>query len=84
MNGDLSIRSRRVGVVVWCSFLTACGATTVLFAFFDPEALFEAAPWWWAGRRTVYALGFFFVWVIAACSATLAIYMAQTERASER
>ena len=84
MNADLSTRARGVGVVVWCSFLTACGATTVLFAFFDPELLFEAGPWWWADRRAAYALGFFFLWAIAGCSAALATYMARTERDSER
>ena len=80
MNTDLPARARRVGVVVWCSFLTACGATMVVFALFDPEVLMEAAPWWW-GRRAAYALGFFFLWAIAACSAGLALFMAHTERA---
>ena len=83
MNADLSTRTRRVGVVVWCSFLTASGATMVLFALFDPDQLLSMAPWWW-GRRAAYALGFFFLWAITACSAALATYMAHTERAGER
>lgn len=84
MNADLSTRARRIGVVVWCSFLSACGATMLLFAFFDPDLLYQAAPWWCGGRLTAYAVGFFFLWVIAACSAALAIYVAQPERADER
>jgi hypothetical protein len=74
MNADLSPRARVVGVVVWCSFLAACGATALIFAFFDPESL------WFGHRQTVYALGFFFFWAVAAISAALAMYMARTER----
>ena len=84
MNADLSTRARRIGVVVWCSFLTACGATMVLFGLFDPDRLFEAAPWWFGTRLGAYAVGFFFLWALGACSAMLAVYMAQTERASDR
>ena len=74
MNAELSPRARTLGVVVWCSFLAASGATMVLFAFFDPEM-----PWL-GDRRTTYALGFFFFWAVAACSAALTMYMARTER----
>lgn len=73
MNAELSPRARTVGVVVWCSFLTACGAAVVLFAFLDPALL-------WANRLTAYALGFFFFWAVSACAAALTIYMAHTER----
>jgi hypothetical protein len=59
---------------VWCSFLAACGASVVLFAFLDPVML------WSGDRRAAYALGFFFFWAVAACSAALAMYMARTER----
>ncbi len=73
MNAELSPRARSVGVVVWCSFLTACGATAVLFAFVDPDLL------WHVESLTIYALGFFFFWAVAAVSAALASYMASTE-----
>ena len=77
MNAELSPRARSIGVVVWCSFLTACGATTVLFAFFDPEMLM-------IGRLTAYGVGFFFFWGVAACAAALSIYMARTENSGYR
>jgi hypothetical protein len=78
---ELPARARTVGVVVWCSFLAASGATMVLFAFLDPSALGRGeVPEWWMSRHTVYALGFFFFWLIAACSAALATYMARTDR----
>lgn len=73
MNAELSPRARSVGVVVWCSFLTACGATTLLFAFVEPDLF------WHADSLTTYALGFFFFWAVAAASAALALYMARTE-----
>lgn len=74
MNTDLSPRARAVGVFVWCSFLTACIGTMVLFAFLEPEMF------WHGDRITTYTLGFFFLWVVAGCSAALALYMARTER----
>ena len=74
MNADLSPRARAVGVFVWCSFLTACIGTMVLFAFFEPEMF------WHGERVATYTLGFFFLWVVAGCSAALALYMARTER----
>jgi hypothetical protein len=78
---ELSPRARTVGVVVWCSFLAAAAGTTILFAFLDPMAFREGVvPHWWSDRHSVYALGFFFIWVIAACSATLAIYRAHTDK----
>lgn len=74
MNADLSPRARAVGVFVWCSFLTACIGTMVLFAFFEPEMF------WHGERLTSYALGFFFLWVVAGSSAALTLYMVRTER----
>jgi hypothetical protein len=78
---ELTPRARTVGVVTWCSFLAAAGATTVLFAFLDPAAVQRGdVPPWWTSRHTVYAVGFFFCWLVAACSAALTIYMAHTDR----
>jgi hypothetical protein len=80
---DLPQRARTIGVVMWCSFLAAAGGTTVLFAFLDPSAFQRGiVPAWWADRHTVYALGFFLFWLVAACSAALTIYMAHTDRAT--
>jgi hypothetical protein len=80
---ELPLRARTAGVVIWCSFLAAAGGTTVLFAFLDPGAFQRGAvPDWWTDRRAVYALGFFFFWLVAACSAALTIYMAHTDRAA--
>jgi hypothetical protein len=78
---DLPPRARRVGVVAWCSFLVASAATMLVFAFVDPEAVeIAGASAWLQDRLTVYALGFFFFWLVAASSAALTIYMAHTDR----
>jgi len=80
---DLPVPARRIGVVVWCSFLAAGGGTMVLFAFLDPSAFSRGeVPEWWMSRPAVYALGFFFFWLIAACSAALAVYVARSSDGS--
>lgn len=83
MNGeDLSPRIRTVGVVSWCSFLVAAAATMVVFAFVDPQSVHVPdGPDWTRDRRTIYALGFFAFWIVAAGSAALTMYMAHTDRA---
>jgi hypothetical protein len=78
---ELPPRGRTVGVVIWCSFLAAAAGTMLLFAFLDPDAFQRGIlPEWWVDRHTVYALGFFFFWLVAASSAALTIYMAHTDR----
>jgi len=53
----------------------------VAFAFLDPEAMHGGEPpGWWTTRLTVYALGFFFFWLIAALASALALFMARTAR----
>ncbi|MEP7242062.1 MAG: hypothetical protein ABI885_00090 [Gammaproteobacteria bacterium] len=77
---ELTPRGRTIGVVIWCSFLAAAGGTTLTFALFDPGAIQGGElPSWWIDRRTVYALGFFCLWLVAAISAALTIYMAHTD-----
>ena len=73
---------RHLGVLLWCSFLAACAATMVAFALVDPDAMrgHGEVPHWWTTRMTVYALGFFFFWIIAALSSALTVYMLRTER----
>lgn len=75
---ELSERARTIGVIGWCSFLAAAGATMVCFAFVDPEALRGGdSPQWWADRMTIYALGFFLFWLTGAAASALALYLAR-------
>lgn len=68
---------RDVGVVLWSSFLAACIATMLFFAYFDPESLTHdgSTPAWLSDRMTAYAVGFFFFWFIAAVCGTLVAWM---------
>jgi len=69
-----------IAVVTWTSFLVACVGTMILFAFIDPDYLMELLnhPWWLPSRMAGYALGFFFLWFICACAASLTAYMLDT------
>ena len=69
-----------IAVVTWSSFLTACVATMLFFAFVDPEYLIDLLnhPSWLPSRMSGYALGFFFFWFICACAASMTAYMLDT------
>ena len=71
-----------IAVVAWSSFLVACIATMLFFAFIDPAVLADALnhPRWLPNRMGSYALGFFLFWFIAASAAALTAYMLDTSR----
>jgi hypothetical protein len=73
-------RKQEVGAVLWSSFLAACIATMVFFAFFDPLLLGtdDHPPAWLQSRMTGYAIGFFFFWIATAAAASLTAYMIDT------
>jgi hypothetical protein len=75
-----SRRRQEVGVIVWSSFLAACLATMIFFAFFDPMQLGEDGwpPAWLTSRMAGYAIGFFFFWIVTAVSALLTSYLLET------
>ncbi len=78
---EVGLWGRRVGVVLWCSFLAASVASVLAFAFIDPMQLVDGdVPAWWTNRRTVYTVGFFFFWLIALVSAATTLFMSCTER----
>jgi hypothetical protein len=67
----------RVVAVLWAGFLSACLATMLFFAGFDPQQLFDADPWprWLTDRRSGYALGFFFFWMICTLAGALSAWL---------
>lgn len=69
-----------IAVVIWTSFLVACIAATLCFAFLDPLDLAAALgrPRWLPSRMSGYALGFFFFWFVAASAASMTAYMLDT------
>jgi hypothetical protein len=69
---ELGRRARSVAAVLWSGFLAAALATMLCFAFIDPLALSSGdTPEWWSSRLRVYAIGFFFFWLVGAIAATL-------------
>jgi hypothetical protein len=79
-----SQRRQDLGAVLWPSFLAAAGASILCFAFIDPLALdigTESANPIFA-RMTGYALGFFFFWLVAACSSFVTLYLVRTAHAA--
>jgi hypothetical protein len=75
-----SRRRQEVGAIVWSSFLAACLATMIFFAFFDPLTLGadDYPPAWLPSRMAGYALGFFFFWLVTFVAALLAAYLLET------
>lgn len=67
-------------MLLWSSFLAACVATALFFAYFDPLLLADDArpPHWLADRMTGYAIGFFFFWIVCAIAALLTAWLIDT------
>ena len=77
----LSRPARVAGIIGWSSFLAASVATMLCFAFLDPQALVAGdAPSWWGPRMRVYAIGFFFFWLVGIAAASLAWLLAHPRR----
>jgi len=74
-----------IALVVWPSFLAACGASLLFFAAIDPALLRDVGPRLFAGldREGGYALGFLFFWATAAVASTLSVYLIRTARRAE-
>ena len=69
---DIGAGGRAVGVIIWSAFLAAALATMLCFALLDPLAISAGeTPAWWTGRLRVYAIGFFFFWLIGLVAAAL-------------
>jgi hypothetical protein len=75
-------RAARIAVIIgWSAFLAAAVATMICFAFVDPDALAAGAPpVWWGSRMHVYALGFFFFWLVGMAAAALSWSLARPRR----
>jgi hypothetical protein len=73
------------GVLLWSSFLAACIATMLFFAYFDPLLMGEdhSPPSWLADRMTAYALGFFFFWFVCAIASFLTAWLIDTRERDE-
>jgi hypothetical protein len=80
------VRGLDVALVLWPSFLAACGGSLLFFAAVDPALLRDAGPRLFAGleREAGYALGFLLFWGIGALASSLSVYLIRTARAEPR
>lgn len=79
-----SPRAQAVAAVLWSSFLAACFATMVFFAFVDPGMIHEdAAHEMEMTRMTGYGIGFFFFWAVTAIASAVSVYLVRTSRLPE-
>ncbi len=80
------VRGLDVALVLWPSFLAACGASLLFFAAVDPALLRDAGPRLFAGleREAGYALGFLVFWAIGSVASAVSIYLIRTARAEPR
>jgi hypothetical protein len=73
----LGARSRAALTVLWAAFLAAAIATMLCFAFVDPDSFAAGEPpTWWTSRLRVYAVGFFFFWLVSLIAAALTWFLA--------
>ena len=78
---ELGRRARGIAAIIWSGFLAAAVATMLCFAFIDPQALRSGeTPPWWSSRLHVYAIGFFFFWLIGLVAAALCWQLARDGR----
>jgi len=78
---ELGQRARGIAAIVWSGFLAAAIATMLCFAFLDPDAIHSGeTPPWWSSRLRVYAVGFFFFWLIGLIAATLCWQLSRGRR----
>jgi len=69
------LRTRNLMWILWPSFLMAGAASAVVFALVDPlDVVFLG--YLQAGRLTVYTVGFFIFWIMAALSSALTLRIA--------
>jgi hypothetical protein len=73
---ELSQRARLIGVAVWSSFLAACVGNLLFWAFIAPEDLLGVEyDGQHPDRLAIYTMGFFGLWLLAALSSALTLYL---------
>jgi len=75
MTSDLTQRVLRA---LWPAFLVAAVAEAAFFAVFDPADLHAFGAPLEASRLSIYTIGFFFFWLIAAIASVLTIFLQPT------
>ncbi len=72
--------ARRLGPILWPSFLVAAAATAIFFASIDPLTLrAQTLPDVDISRQAGYTIGFFMFWAVCAASSALSVFLATTD-----
>jgi len=78
-------RAQVLAAVLWSSFLAACLATMLFFAYVDPGIIHEPdTPGLETTRMTAYGVGFFFFWFVAVVASAVSVYLIRTSHLSDR
>ena len=76
--------ARRLGPILWPSFLVAAAATAVFFASIDPLTLrAQTLPDLDISRPAGYTIGFLMFWAVCAASSALSVFLVTTEVPAE-
>jgi hypothetical protein len=70
----------KIASILWPSFLVAGVAEMVFFTLFDPGEMHLLGNAVTASRQTVYSVGFFCFWAVAAASSALTLFLSSTAR----
>ncbi|MCE2990136.1 MAG: hypothetical protein LW838_08325 [Nitrosomonadaceae bacterium] len=62
-------------VILWPSFVAAGIGISIIFTLIDPMELVVLGEHIRASRTTIYSLGFFIIWAIAALAAALTSFL---------
>lgn len=69
-------RVRRIGVVLWPSFLASVVATGIFFSQLDPDELrLISFPGLELSRMAGYTIGFFMFWAVTTLSSALTLFL---------
>jgi hypothetical protein len=77
MNDSTTLANRLLWVL-WPAFLVAAVAEIAVFSMVDPEDLHAFGRPVELGRQTVYAIGFFLFWALAAASSALTVFLSRS------
>lgn len=70
--------AQRLITILWPSFVVGGLAEGLFFTVFDPTDLSLFGAPVHADRTTIYSLGFFAFWAVAACSSALTLFFQRT------
>jgi hypothetical protein len=68
---ELTLRTRRIGAIIWSSFLAASLGCVIVFAMLDPAEVRFFGNDIQLERTVVYTLGFILFWLVSATAAWL-------------